>query len=144
MQPVGRPQCDDDADRNAPIITNDEVVPERTELSQPHHHRLTTNSARACVDVRPRRSAATNATANTATAPTTTGNAASDPGQWAPAPSAPQNVPNAVSMMPTTNFIEFSGTLASGARTAIPASATTITAAPAGIAVRAPLARVPE
>ncbi len=34
-------------------------------------------------------------------------------------------------MTPTTNFIEFSGTLASGARTAMPASATTITAAPA-------------
>src|ERR1019366_77834 len=131
MQSIGGPECHDNAGRYAPIITNDEVVPERTELSQPHDHELNTNSAVGCVNPRLRRNAATNATANTATAPTTTGSAASEPGQCAPAPSAPQNVPNAVSMTPTTNFIEFSGTLARGARTAIPASATTMTAAPA-------------
>jgi hypothetical protein len=35
-------------------------------------------------------------------------------GQCTPAPSAPQNVPNEVSMTPTANFIAFSGTRASG------------------------------
>ena len=48
-------------------------------------------------------------------------------------PSAPQNVPNEVSMMPTANFIAFSGTRASGARTAIPVTVTTMTAAAAPI-----------
>ena len=52
----------------------------------------------------------------------------------APAPSAPQNAPKAVSITPTTNFMVFSGTRASGARTATPASATSTTAAPAAIA----------
>ncbi len=52
-----------------------------------------------------------------------TSSAASDPGQCAPAPSAPQNVPNAVSMIPTTNFSVFSGTRASGALIAKPANA---------------------
>ena len=33
MQPVGRPERHDNAGRYAPIITNDEVIPERTKLS---------------------------------------------------------------------------------------------------------------
>jgi len=37
-------------------------------------------------------------------------------------------------MIPTTNFMEFSGTRASGARTAIPARVTTRTAASAATA----------
>ena len=60
-----------------------------------------------------------------------TSSAASWPGQDTPAPSAPQNTPNEVSMMPTTNFRVFSGTRDSGARTANPTTATTITAATA-------------
>ena len=51
-------------------------------------------------------------------------------------PSAPQNVPNEVSMMPTTNFIVFSGTLANGARAATPTPAMTSTAAAAPSAAR--------
>ncbi len=47
---------------------------------------------------------------------TITSSAESDPGQCAPAPSAPQKVPNAVSITPTANFSVFSGTLARGAR----------------------------
>ena len=50
------------------------------------------------------------------------------PGQRAPAPSALQNVPNDVSITPTRNFIVFSGTRASGALIATPASGTTTTA----------------
>src|SRR5260221_14290419 len=53
---------------------------------------------------------------------------ASEPGQCAPAPSAPQKVPNPVSMIPTTNFSVFSGTLDSGDLIATPAIATTATA----------------
>jgi hypothetical protein len=45
-----------------------------------------------------------------------------------------QKMPKDVSMTPTMNFIEFSGTRASGARTAIPASATTTTADSAAMA----------
>ena len=56
-----------------------------------------------------------------ATPGTITSSAASPPGHDAPAPSAPQNIPNDVSITPTKNFIVFSGTRASGARTATPA-----------------------
>ena len=42
------------------------------------------------------------------------------PGHRAPAPSAPQKIPNEVSITPTPNFIAFSGTRASGARIAMP------------------------
>src|SRR5581483_11364120 len=59
---------------------------------------------------------------------TSTSSAASDPGQETPAPSAPQKVPKAVSMIPTANFIQFSGTRASGARTENPTPATSTTA----------------
>ena len=41
----------------------------------------------------------------------------------APAPSADQKIPKVVSMTPTANFIVFSGTRASGARTATPTTA---------------------
>ena len=46
--------------------------------------------------------------------------ARSPPGQSAPAPSAAQNIPNEQSITPTANFIVFSGTRASGARSASP------------------------
>ena len=74
---------------------------------------------------------------------TRTSSAASDPGQCAPAPSAPQNVPNAVSMIPTTNFRVFSGTRASGARTAAPTAATSTTAQPAATAASGMLCALP-
>lgn len=62
---------------------------------------------------------------------------ASPPGQPAPAPSVPQNMPNEVSITPTANFIVFSGTLASGARAAAPAWMTNSTASPAAAAAAA-------
>ena len=57
--------------------------------------------------------------------------ARSEPGQFAPAPSAPQNVPNVVRSRPTPNLSVFSGTRESGARTAMPAATTTTIAAAA-------------
>ena len=54
----------------------------------------------------------------------TTGSEASSPGQCAPAPSAAQKVPKVVSITPTANFIVFSGTRGSGARTSTPTTAT--------------------
>ena len=54
----------------------------------------------------------------------------------APAPSAPQYDPNDVSMTPTASFSEFSGTRASGARTATARTTTTTTAAAAANAAK--------
>ena len=54
-------------------------------------------------------------------------------GHSAPAPSAPQKIPNEVNIIPTTYFILFSGTRASGLRSANPPAATTTTAASAAI-----------
>ena len=51
-------------------------------------------------------------------------------------PSAPQNIPNEVSKIPTANFKVFSGTFAKGARNANPAAHTIITAAIAAIDAR--------
>ncbi|WP_414640463.1 hypothetical protein [Amycolatopsis sp.] len=81
-----------------------------------------------------RRNSATRARANTAMAGASTTSATSAPGHCAPAPSLPQNVPNAVSITPTMNFMVFSGTRASGARTANPAAVTRTTAQPAAAA----------
>ena len=66
-----------------------------------------------------------------ATTGTRTSRAASLPGQATPAPSAPQNVPKLVSMTPTANFIQFSGTLVSGALMAMPVIVTATMAAAA-------------
>ena len=63
--------------------------------------------------------------------------AASPPGQEAPAPSAAQKIPNEHSITPTMSFIVFSGTRASGARTAKPPATTTATATPAAAVARA-------
>src|SRR5580693_6634425 len=71
------------------------------------------------------------AAATSATMGTRTSSAASLPGHATPAPSAPQNVPNDVSITPTASFIQFSGTFASGALTAIPVIVTTMMAAAA-------------
>src|SRR6185437_10979650 len=108
---------------------------ERAEGPQSVHHELTCAMAvgsAACLPAAvpdpERRSTATRASAKQPTAGAITSRAASEPGQCAPAPSAPQNVPNAVSMIPTTNFSVFSGTRASGALTANPTSPITSTA----------------
>ena len=60
--------------------------------------------------------------------------AASPAGQSAPAPSAPQKMPNEVSITPTAYLSVFSGTRASGPRTAMPAAPTITTAATAASA----------
>src|ERR1700677_5375380 len=73
------------------------------------------------------------AAATSATTGMRTSRAASLPGHATPAPSAPQNVPNDVSMTPTASFIQFSGTFDSGALTAMPVSVTTMMAAAAPI-----------
>ncbi len=65
---------------------------------------------------------------------TITSSDSSPAGHDAPAPSAPQNIPNEVIITPTTNFIVFSGTLAKGARAAMPATRTIVTASPAAAA----------
>src|SRR5262245_6250037 len=145
-------------DRPAPVVTDDEVVPERAERPEaPAHpaaraagrtgitrHRAPSSGpagAAACAvavtgaaapgaaATRPRRSSATYARAASVVSGTITSRAAPCPGHDAPAPSAPQKTPNEVSMTPTPNFMLFSGTRDSGACTATPTAATTITAA---------------
>ena len=61
-----------------------------------------------------------------------------------PAPSPPQNTPNDVSITPTANFIAFSGTRASGARTARPTATTSTTASRGGDAARRPVLLAPK
>ena len=65
-------------------------------------------------------SSRTNSRERTMTKPSTPRIAASEPGQCAPAPSVDQKIPKVVSITPTLNFMRFSGTRASGARTAKP------------------------
>src|SRR5882762_3842425 len=72
--------------------------------------------------------AATAATRNSAANPRI---ARSAPGQGTPRPSPVQNTPNEDSMMPTVNLSVFSGTRASGRRTAKPTAATSAQAASA-------------
>src|SRR5580704_4147387 len=133
--------------RPAPVIADDEVVPERADRTQPPPHRAPSGVGRAPGPVPPgpagasaaardRRSSAAYPSDTAAITGTITSSAASPPGQATPAPSAPQKVPNDVSMMPTANFMAFSGTRASGARTAIPIPATVTTAAAAARAAR--------
>ena len=74
------------------------------------------------------------ANANTNVAGTIASNAASPPGQCAPAPSAPQNVPKDVSITPTANLSVFSGTRCNGEWIATPAAVTASTATPAATA----------
>src|SRR6516165_10262717 len=112
--------------RPAPVVTDDEVVPERAERAQPAAHRATSFTP-AGTSARVRRSSVVYPSATSTT--TGTSRAASFPGHDTPAPSAPQKIPNEVSMTPTANFRVFSGTLASGACTTTPPTATTITAA---------------
>src|SRR5256885_3758716 len=119
----------------APVVTDDEVVPKRAERAQPAAHRAT-SLAPAGASARVRRSSAVYPSATSTTRGTITSSAASFPGQDAPAPSAPQKMPNEVSMTPTANFRVFSGTRASGACTTTPTTATTTTATAALSAAR--------
>src|SRR5262249_60046405 len=110
-----------DAERDPPVVADHEVVGEPQDL---HDAAPSSTSLR-------RRSTATSANELTITNASTTGSAASPPGQLAPTPSVVQKMPNVVSMTPTANFIAFSGTRASGARTATPTPATRTSAAAA-------------
>src|SRR5439155_15103051 len=124
----GRADRDRHERRDEPVVADHEVPPEATETAQPGH--APTSAARSCVR-RSRRSTRTRTKEKSATKPSTPRSAASEPGQSAPAPSADQKIPNVVSIRPTANFIAFSGTRASGARTATPTPATSTSAAAA-------------
>src|SRR5215469_16438623 len=136
-----------------PVVADHEVIPERAERPQPrcqpavrtsrlaHRTPCAARSALAppaepAFPPGERRSSQVRASPKSATAGMITSSAASEPGQDAPAPSPPQNTPKLVSMIPTTNFIVFSGTRASGARTANPTAATSTVAQPAAIDAR--------
>src|SRR4029078_4018032 len=106
-----------------PVVADHEVPPEAPESREPLHAGTASN--------RSRRSSRTRANDERATKPSTPRSAASEPGQSAPAPSTDQKIPNVVSITPTANFIEFSGTRASGPRTATPTPATSTSAAAA-------------
>src|SRR5215469_283057 len=115
-----------------PVIPDDEVVPEHAEVPEPLHDPMTSDAgAGAALPAAADRalSQKMHAAATTATTGTRTSRAASLPGQETPAPSAPQKVPNEVSMTPTANFIQFSGTFVSGPLTAMPVMTTTTIAA---------------
>src|SRR5215472_9929489 len=118
--------------RPAPVVADDEVVPERAERAQPAAH-CAASFAPAGTSARVRRSSAVYPSATSTTRGTSTSRAASLPGQDTPAPSAPQKMPNEVSMTPTANFSVFS---ASRACTTTPTMATTTTAATALRAAR--------
>src|SRR6185437_5546558 len=110
-----------DERRHAPVVAHDEVPPEPAERCEV----LQAGTASS----RSRRSSRTKASDMRTTKPSTPRIAASPPGHSAPAPSADQKIPNVVSITPTANFSVFSGTRASGARTAIPTPATRTSAA---------------
>src|SRR4051794_15517908 len=111
--------------RDQPVVADHELPPETPEAAQPGHAR--TSAVRSRVR-RSRRSRRTSANEKSRTKPSTPRSAASEPGQSPPAPSTDQKIPNVVSITPTANFIAFSGTRASGARTATPTPATSTSA----------------
>src|SRR6476659_7338153 len=126
---VSECQCRDHGDRDPPVVAHDKVVPKSQERLQPGcHDGLSSATFELTGRLPALRRAATRVMANSATAGTKTSSAASPAGHRAPAPSAPQKIPNEVSMTATMNFIAFSGTRVSGARRVIPATATTSTA----------------
>src|SRR4051812_5494895 len=108
----------DHTNRDAPVVADDEVVPELSELREPLHETATSRTTELRRATRTR----TNATPTTnAISPSSD---ASAPGQLMPAPSALQKMPKAVSITPTPNFNVFSGTRVSGACTIVPAIST--------------------
>src|ERR1700733_14562701 len=138
LRHVGQDRGDGEADYHeggdVPVVAHDEVVPERTERFELLHELTTSDGLAGAAPVILReRSQKMQAAPTSATTGTRTSRAASLPGQATPAPSAPQNVPKLVSMTPTANFIQFSGTLVSGALTAMPTTVITTMAAAAPI-----------
>src|SRR5579884_648803 len=123
-------QHDGDADRRRPVVADDEVVPEAQEPRDVRHG--TTSPPIRLRAPRPR-NAPTRPSANSATTAMTGRSDASPPGQCPPRPSVDQNTPKLVSMTPTTNFIEFSGTRVSGRcnHTPTPPTTTRARSAPA-------------
>src|SRR5437763_1302549 len=117
----GHTDPDDDEDGDEPVVSDHELPPEAAEGREPAHAR--TSAVRSCIR-RSRRSSRTSRNDERMTKPSTPRSEASEPGQSPPAPSTDQKIPNVVSITPTANFIEFSGTRASGARTATPTTAT--------------------
>src|SRR5262249_47968923 len=91
-RPAGRgPQGDDDGDRDRRVVADDEVVPEEGERPEPAHHDTSTVASPAG-EGWAARSAATVARLTASVIAISTRIAPSEPGQCAPAPSAPQNV----------------------------------------------------
>src|SRR4029079_17848729 len=80
-----------DTGGGTPVVADDEVPPEVPERADASH----ANARRR------RRRSATDENDSTITNPSTPGSEASSPGQCAPAPSAPQKMPNVVSITPT-------------------------------------------
>src|SRR6266480_1736132 len=85
-------------DREAPVVADEEVVPELAELREPLHDVVTSGTVTA------RRTSATRLNDRTTTNAISPRSARSAPGQVMPAPSALQKIPNAVSITPTPNF----------------------------------------
>src|SRR5690348_15865439 len=135
----GGGQRDDHAHGDRRVVADDEVVPEAQEGAQRTHQCTSMLSAGAGTGRAgpvPRRRIATPSRATSTVKASSTRIAASEPCQCAPAPSAPQKMPKVVSSEPTANFMVFSGSRASGWRTATPAPATTRMAASAPITER--------
>src|SRR5579883_3444928 len=135
--PVGHPEARRHPGGYAPVVPHHEPVPEAGTAPDPGCHLDTLTGATGTPGDplgAPGRRTSTRHPPNRAIKGTRARRAASAPGQLAPAPSAPQKVPNELSMTPTTNLSVFSGTRASGARAAAPAAATTTTAARAATA----------
>src|SRR5439155_15039952 len=120
-----------------PVVSDDEVAPEAEEASQEIHSFTgtdPTDGPTASLVVRRRVVSLIRPSGASSITTRITRIAASPPGQRTPDPSAAQNVPKVVSITPTPNFIVFSGTRLSGARTMSPPAPTMSTAAPAPIA----------
>src|SRR5690348_3873500 len=122
---------DGDARGDTPVVPDDEVPPEASEAADVVHAAPSDGRSACSRRQRSTRASVSESTATNAITPST---AASEPGQSTPAPSAPQKVPKPVSSTPTVNFRAFSGTRASGPRTAIPTATTSTTAAAAAAA----------
>src|SRR4051794_10784915 len=126
-------------DRDEGVVADHEVIQELRQCTKASHHAVGTGAERrkrrACRLRKALTSASEAASMNAMRARIAT----SPPGHRAPAPSAPQKMPNEVSITPTAYLSVFSGTRLSGARTAIPTAATTTTAAAAARAASATL-----
>src|SRR5262249_27504838 len=133
LQHPGQPEPDGEPRGDAPVVADDEVPPEPPERTHALHACAAT--ARVSAAFR-RRSARVSASDTRPTYATIARTATSEPGQSTPAPSPAQKIPKLVSRTPTVNLSAFSGTRASGARTASPTAMTTKTAAAAAAAAR--------